>query len=45
MFHKKIKDELQEKYAIDNGFTVLRITDKQINETKGGCFETIKRYV
>jgi very-short-patch-repair endonuclease len=42
---QKIKDELQEKYAVDNGFTLLRITDKQIKETKGECFEIIKRYV
>lgn len=42
---QKERDVLHEKYAIDNDYIVLRITDKQIRETRGECFEIIKRYV
>lgn len=42
---QKNKDEINEKYAIDNGYVVMRFTDKQISETKGACFEIVKRYV
>jgi very-short-patch-repair endonuclease len=39
-----IKDILHEEYAIENGFKIVRFTDKEIKETKGLCFERIKRH-
>lgn len=41
---QKIKDRLHEEYAIKNGFEIVRFTDKEIKETKGLCFERIKRH-
>jgi very-short-patch-repair endonuclease len=41
---QKIKDRLHEEYAIQNGYNIVRFTDKEIKETKGLCFERIKRH-
>lgn len=40
---QKIKDEKHEKFARQNGYNVIRFTDKQIKETKSECFKIIGR--
>lgn len=39
---QKIKDKLHEEFAQQNGYVVIRFTDKQIKETKGECFKIIR---
>lgn len=39
---QKLKDAIHEKYAIENGYDVVRFTDKEIKKTKGECFGRIK---
>jgi very-short-patch-repair endonuclease len=39
---QKIKDKLHEKFAFENGYDVIRFTDKEIKKTKGECFGRIK---
>ena len=39
---QKIKDKLHENFAQQNGYNVIRFTDKQIKETKGECFNIIR---
>lgn len=45
-FHNRpsqiIKDDLQEKYAKEKGYKVIRFTDIEIKKTQGKCFEAIK---
>lgn len=38
------KDMMFEKFANDNGYTVLRFTDKEMYKSKLRCFEKIKVY-
>ena len=40
---QKIKDKLHEEYAIKNGYEIIRFTDKEIRETKGKCFDRIRK--
>jgi very-short-patch-repair endonuclease/predicted DNA-binding protein YlxM (UPF0122 family) len=39
---QKNKDKLHEEFARQNGYSVIRFTDKQIKETKGECFKIIR---
>lgn len=39
---QKIKDKSHEEFAQQNGYFVIRFTDKQIKETKGECFKIIR---
>ena len=38
---QKNRDELQEQHATNNGYKILRFSDKEIKKTKGLCFNNI----
>jgi very-short-patch-repair endonuclease/predicted DNA-binding protein YlxM (UPF0122 family) len=40
---QKIKDKQHEEFAVKNGYQVIRFTDKEIKETKGECFDRIRK--
>jgi very-short-patch-repair endonuclease len=42
--NQRSKDEAFEKFANDNGYKVLRFTDKEMHKSKLKCFEKIKVY-
>jgi len=42
---QKEKDKIQEEYANKNGYSVIRFTDKQIKESKGECFEFVRKLI
>lgn len=40
---QKIKDRQHEDFALTNNYAVIRFTDKEIKETKGECFDGIRK--
>lgn len=42
---QKEKDRLQEEFARQKGYFVLRFTDEEIKKSKGECFEIVREYV
>lgn len=43
--HQKEKDQIQVDEAIKLGYNVYRFTDKEIRETKGGCFDRLLQVI
>jgi len=41
---QKEKDKSHEEFAKQNGYVIIRFTDKQIKETKSECFKIIRNY-
>jgi very-short-patch-repair endonuclease/predicted DNA-binding protein YlxM (UPF0122 family) len=40
---QKIKDKAHEEWAVEHGYEIVRFTDKEIKETKGECFDRIRK--
>jgi very-short-patch-repair endonuclease/predicted DNA-binding protein YlxM (UPF0122 family) len=39
------RDRMQEKLAIEEGYDIIRFTDKEIQKTKGKCFEKVLEWM
>lgn len=42
---QKIKDKKHEEFAHENGYNVIRFTDKEIKESKSNCFDKILEFI